>query len=109
MGLTVEHDRPHDELHLVFRRDKLLISEEWCAKNATIALGADGEPLEITIHRYYTNTFWDFNEEFVKKYKLEEYLEDLRLVWQEFFAPPSYGVKSIHYEGPDGEEIIVRA
>ncbi len=107
MGMTVQHDRANDALHLIFRDDKIVAHTEWCASNAAIHLAYDRTPIEITIYGYYTNTRWEFDETFVKKYELEEHLDDLRLVWENFFAPPSYAVKSIHFEGPDGEEMIV--
>jgi hypothetical protein len=94
---------------LVFQRDKLIAEGEWLAHNAEIGLAYDRSPVEICIYGYYTEPkSWPLTEEIVQKYGLEPWLDDLRLVWGEFFAPPNFGVKSIHYEGPDGEEVIVR-
>jgi len=107
MGMKVEHDRPNDQLHLVFNEDRLVTSREWCAQNAIIYLAADGAPVEITILNYYTDKQWLFDQNFVEHYNLQPHVDDLGLIWQEFFAPRQYGVKAIHYEGPDGEEVIV--
>lgn len=108
MPTKVQHDRGNDRLHLIFNEDRLIVEREWCAPNAVIALAVDGEPLQITIYDYYTNPHWQFTPEFVEQYKLESYLEDLRLVHDAFFSPPNYSVKYISYEGPDGNEVIVR-
>jgi hypothetical protein len=107
MGMTVQHDRGNDQLHLIFREDKILADTEWCASNAVISFAYDRTPVEITIYNYYSNPKWEFDEAFVEKYELLDHLDDLRLVWENFFAPKSYAVKSIHFEGPDGNEVIV--
>lgn len=107
--MKVEHDRGHDQLHLIFREDRIIAHVEWCASNATISLASDNTPVEITIYKYYSATKWEFDEVFVQKYHLEEHLDDLRLVWENFFAPPNYAVSSVRYEGPDGEEVILSA
>lgn len=107
MGMKVEHDRPNNELHLLFEEGKLIVSREWCAKNAIIYLAADGAAVEVTILNYYTEPKWLFDQYFVEHYNLQGHIDDLGLIWQEFFAPKQYGVKAIHYEGPDGEEVII--
>lgn len=107
MGMKVEHDRPNNELHLIFEEGRLVVSREWCAENAIIYLTADGSPVEITILNYYTEPRWLFDQRFVEHYGLQAHIDDLSLILQEFFMPKNYGVKSIHYEGPDGEEVIV--
>lgn len=108
MPTLVEHDPHHNQLHLVFQRDRLIVESEWFAPRAQIHLGSDRSPIEISIHGYYTEPKdWPLTEELVNLYGLEPWLDDLRLVWENFFAPPSYAVKSISYEGPDGEEIIL--
>ena len=113
MGLRIENDPGRDQLHIVFHDDKFITGGEWCTPNATIAFSGD-TPVEIIIHGYYTfrgrrQDQWLFDQNFVEKYHLEEWLDDLRLLYQALFAPPSLGVKTISYEGPDGEEIIVHA
>jgi len=107
MGMKVEHDRPNNELHLIFEEDRIVVTREWCAQNAIIYLAGDGAAVEVTILNYYTEPQWLFDQNFVEYYNLQSHIDDLRLIWQEFFAPKQYGVKAIHYEGPDGEEVIV--
>lgn len=107
MGMKVQHDRAGDQLHLIFVEDRIIATQGWCAANAIISLAYDGSPIEITILRYYTERLWLFTEHFVEQYGLGEYVDDLRLVWAKFFAPPEYAIKTISYEGPDGEEIVV--
>lgn len=108
MPTLVEHDRQHDRLHLVFQRDRIIVEGGWIAHNAEIGLASDRSPVEVCIYGYYTEPKnWPFTEENVKHWGLEDWLEDLRLVYQNFFAPPSYAVSSVHYEGPDGEEVII--
>jgi hypothetical protein len=87
MPMTVQHDKQHNELHLIFRDDKLIWDQEWFAPNAFIELSADGTPVGITFVTYYTQPKWSLTEEHVKKYHLEEYLDDLRLVYKAFFEP----------------------
>jgi len=107
--LTVKHDQGHDQLHLVFRDDRIIVDREWCALNAVVSLAADGEVIEITVMNYYSDPQWLFTPEFVERYKLGEQADDLRLVFQAFFAPPNLAVKAIKYEGPDGGEIVIPA
>lgn len=109
MPMTVQHDRDRDQLHLILRDDRIIIDREWCAPNAAICLAADGEAIAITVYNYYTDKKWLFTPEFVEKYHLEGNLDDLRLVYEAFFAPQQMGVKYVSYEGPDGEEVIVPA
>lgn len=109
MGTLVEHDRDANCLHIQFTRDRLIARTAWIANNATIAMAADDEPISITIYDYYTNPQWPLNEPMVHQYALGPYVDDLRLVYQTFFAPPSLAVKTIHYEGPDGNEIVIPA
>lgn len=107
MPTRVEHDRQHDRLHLVFQDDRFIAEGAWIAGNAEIALAADRSPIEVCIYGYYTEPkSWPFTEENVKLWGLQPWLEDLRLIWQNFFAPKGFAVQSIKYEGPDGEEII---
>lgn len=107
MPMTVQHDRDHDQLHLIFRDDRIIVDREWVTPNAVIALAGDGEAVEITIWQYYSNPQWLFDEHFVELYGLGERLEDLRLVYRAFFAPPEFAVKYVAFEGEDGEEVIV--
>lgn len=109
MPILVEHDQAHDRLHIVLQRDRIIAEGEWLARNAEIGLAFDRSPVEICIYGYYTEPkSWPLTEESVKHYGLEEHLDDLRLVWARFFAPPEYAIKMISFEGPDGEEIVVR-
>lgn len=108
MPTTVQHDRGNDQLHLIFRNDRLVVHQEWCAPNAIISLAADRTPLSITILGYYSDPLWLFDPTFVDYFELAEYVEDLRLVHDAFFAPPNYGVKTITVQQPDGSEIVMR-
>ena len=108
MPILVQHDGAHDALHLVLQRDRIIARTEWITDYATIDIAYDGEPIGINIHFYYTKKMWPLTEEMVKQYGLEGHLDDLAIVWENFFAPPSFAVKSIHYEGPDGNEVIVK-
>lgn len=109
MSMTVAHDYTHDQLHLRFRDDRIIVDREWVTANSVAALSASGEILEITIYNYYTAKDWQFDEHFVERYHLEEHLDDLRLVYQAFFAPPQLAVKHVALEGPDGNELIIPA
>lgn len=109
MPIFVEHDQAHDRLHIVLQRDRLIIAGEWLAQNAEIGLAFDRSPVEICVYGYYTEPkSWPLTPELVERYGLGEWLEDLRLVWTRFFAPPEYAVKAISFEGPDGEEVVIR-
>lgn len=107
MPTLVQHDRDRNQLHLVFRRERIVALTEWIAPNATMDFAADGEVVGINIFDYYTAPVWPLTEELVELFNLGEHLEDLRLVWQAFFAPPEYKVKVLKYEGPDGNEIVL--
>lgn len=108
MPTRVEHDRAHDRLHVLLQ-ERIIVEGEWLSQRCEIGLAADRSVVELCFYGYYTEPKeWPLTEETVKKYHLEEFLDDLRMVWENFFSPPNFAVKSIHYEGPDGEEIIVR-
>lgn len=102
------HDQGRNELHIIFRRDKFIAHTEHFAPNGVIEIATDGTPIAITYLQYYTARDWTLTEEHVNKYALGEHLDDLRLVHRAFFTAPTYGVKEIRYEGPDGDEIVVR-
>lgn len=108
MPIEVQHDQGRNELHIIFRRDKLVAYTEHFSWNGVIETAIDGAPLAITFLQYYTAKEWTLTEEHVTKYALEEHLDDLRLVHRAFFAPRSFGVKEIRFEGEDGNEKIIR-
>lgn len=107
MPTLVQHDRGRDQLHLIFDQARIVARQEWLTDYATIDLAADNEPVGINIFQYYSNTRWPLTEVLVEQYGLAKHLEDLRLVWGSFFAPPDYQIAAVKYEGPDGEEVIV--
>jgi hypothetical protein len=109
MPTLVQHDVGHNQLHLIFDQDRIVASTVWINDYATIDLAFDGSPVGINIFEYYTAKRWPLEEWMVEKYSLGEHLDDLRLVWESFFAPPEYAVKAIKYEGPDGNEVIIAA
>lgn len=109
MPTLVQHDRGRDQLHLIFDQDRIVASTKWITAGATIDLAFNDEPIGINIFEYYTRPVWPLTEELVNQYGLGKHLEDLRLVWQSFFAPPEFAVKAIKFEGPDGNEVIVGA
>ena len=106
--LQVHLDDPGDQIRITFKQG-IISREEWCAPNAIISLAPDGSAIELTILWYRTNRQWLFDENFVGKYHLEDRLDDLRLVYARFFAPASFGTKTISFEGPDGEEHVIYA
>lgn len=109
MPTLVQHDRAHNVLHLIFHQDSLVARSEWINAWATIDIAFNGEAVGINILEYYTTKQWPLSEAIVEQYGLQEHLDDLRLVWTSFFAPPEYAVKAIKYEGPDGNEVIIPA
>ena len=84
--LWVNHDRPADQLHVQFQKDRLIVATEWFAENATIDLALDGGPVAITVFRYYTAPLWPLTEELVNRYHLAEWLDDLKIVYNAFFS-----------------------
>lgn len=107
MPTEVRHDRGHDQLHLIFDQERIIARTLWICDYATIDLAYDDDPIGINIFEYYSTKRWPLTETVVEQFGLEKHLDDLRLVWQNFFAPPDFAIKSIHYEGPDGNEIII--
>lgn len=108
MPIEVQHDQARNELHIIFRRDKLVTRTEWFAWNGFIEVAADDTPIAITYVQYYTDTEWTLTEGHVEAYRLGEHLDDLRLVHRAFFTPHGYGVKEIRFEDEDGNEKVVR-
>ena len=109
MPTLVQHDRGRDQLHLIFDQESLVARSVWITDYATIDLAYNGEAIGINIFEYYSRTRWPLTEQLVEQYGLGKHLDDLRLVWTSFFAPPEYAVKAIKYEGPDGNEVILPA
>lgn len=84
--MWVNHDRPQNRLHITFRKGPLLIVRtEWLAENASIEIGHDGGPVAMIVHGYYTNPKWPLTEELVKKYALDEWVDDLKTIYNGFF------------------------
>lgn len=109
MPTKVLHDQAQNQLHLIFQEERIVARTEWIAPNCTLDFAFDGEVIGVNIFEYYTTRNWPLTEALVEQYELGKHLDDLRLVWQAFFAPPQYAVSAIKYEGPDGNEIVVPA
>lgn len=98
MPTVVQHDQGRNQLHLIWRDDLLITKTEWFAPNAYIELAADNTAVGITFCEYYTAKSWTLTEAHVGQYHLEEHLDDLRLVFSAFFAPPDFSIKRIENE-----------
>lgn len=85
--IRCQGDDVSDVLYLLLQEDRLIASTEAFAPNAWIDMALDGSPIGIHIKGYFTHKRWPITPELMVKFHLEQWDEDLKVVYQGLFNP----------------------